>query len=258
MRATTRLTYGSSPHQWAEFRRPDVDGPVPLVVHFHGGFWRAEYALDHARPFCAGLRRAGYATLNVEYRRVGNDGGGWPGTLTDARGALDLVPRLVDEHRVDAGRVVLTGHSAGGHLALLAAGRTDVGLAGVVPIGALSDLRDAHARHLSDGGTAALDLVGGEPDEFPDRWDEASPIAGVPLPMPVVLVHGRHDDSVPIAQAEAYAAAATEAGGDARVVPVDADHFDVLDADGITFSHVLEVVGALVGGSPDGAGGTSR
>lgn len=247
MRATTRLAYGPSPHQWIEFRRPDRDDPAPAVIHFHGGFWHARYGLDHARPFCAGLRRAGWATANVEYRRVGQEGGGWPGTLTDARDAVDLVPRLVDEFHVDPQRVVLTGHSAGGHLALWAAGRTDVELAGVVPIGAVTDLHDAHARHLSDGGTATLDLMGGPPDEFPDRWLEASPIANVPLDVPVVLVHGHDDDSVPIAQAEAYVDAATAAGGDARLMAVDADHYDVLDGAGPTFDTVVEVLAGLVG-----------
>lgn len=224
-----------------------MDGRVPLVVHLHGGFWRAEYALDHARPFCAGMRRAGYATCNVEYRRVGNDGGGWPGTLDDARDALDLVPRLVDEQQVDPARVVLTGHSAGGHLALWAAAHTGVALAGVVPIGAVTDLHDAHARHLSDGGTATLDLMGGEPDEFPERWRSASPIDDVPLDVPVVLVHGRDDDSVPITQAEAYADAAVAAGGQARVEAVDAGHYDVLDAGSAFFDRVVAVVDELAG-----------
>ncbi len=246
MRAATRLAYGPSPHQWVEFRRPHDTGRVPLIVHLHGGFWRAQYALDHARPFCAGLRRAGFATCNVEYRRVGNDGGGWPGTFDDARAALALVPRLVTEHRLDPGRVVLTGHSAGGHLALWTAGHTDVPLAGVVPIGAITDLHDADARRLSDGGTAARELLGGSPDDLPERWREASPITAVPLDVPVVLVHGRHDDSVPIAQAEAYAEAAVAAGGDARVEAVDAGHYAVLDATTPSFDRVVEVVSGLV------------
>lgn len=244
----TVVTYGPDPNQWVEVRRPERDGPVPLVVHLHGGFWRSGYALDHARPFCAGLRRAGVATCNVEYRRVGQDGGGWPGTLTDARDALALVPRLVAEYDLAPDRVVVSGHSAGGHLALWAAGETDVPLAGVVPIGAVTDLAQAHRRRLSDGGTATSDLLGGTPDEVDDdRWTTASPIRRVPLDVPVVLVHGRHDRNVPLDQATDYAAAARAAGGDAEVVEVDADHFDVLDPASDMFATVVDVVARLVG-----------
>lgn len=249
---TVTLDYGPDPHQWVEFRRPQVDGPVPLVVHLHGGFWSADYALDHARPFCAGLRRLGVATANVEYRRVGNDGGGWPGTFQDARDALGVVERLVEEHGVDPDRVVLSGHSAGGHLALWAAARTTVPLAGVVPIAAVTDLRAAHRRRLSDRGTATSELLGCLPEDDPDRYSEASPVDDVPLPMPVVLVHGVHDRQVPLSHATDYAQAAVAAGGDARVDEVDADHFDVLDPTSTTFDRVADTIRRLVDG-PSGA-----
>lgn len=241
----TRRQYGPDPQQWVEFARPDVDGSVPLVVHLHGGFWRAEYALDHARPMCAGYRRHGLATLNVEYRRVGHEGGGWPGTFRDVRAALDLVPELVAAHDLD--RVVVSGHSAGGHLALWVAGVTSVPLAGVVAIGAVTDLVAADRARLSDGGTAARDLLGAAPDDAPDRWASASPIEQVPLDVPVRLVHGRDDTAVPIDQAHAYAAAARAAGGDADVVEVAADHFAVLDPSTPSFAAVVDAIRELVG-----------
>lgn len=237
-----RRQYGPGPHQWAEFARPDDDGRVPLVIHLHGGFWRAEYALDHARPMCAGFRRAGLATLNVEYRRVGHDGGGWPGTADDVRSALDLVPTLVADHDLDPDRVVVTGHSAGGHLALWVAGVTAVPLAGVVPISAVTDLVAADREHLSDGGTAMRDLLGASPEQAPDRWSAASPIEHVPLDVPVRLVHGRDDTAVPISQAHAYAAAARAAGADVRVVDVAADHFAVLDPSSGFFATVVDTI----------------
>ncbi len=242
----TRHVYGPDPHQWAEFRRPPAEGRLPLVVHLHGGFWRAEYALDHARPMCAGFRRADWATLNVEYRRVGQDGGGWPGTFDDVRAALDLVPGLVADHDLDGGRVVVSGHSAGGHLALWVAGVTPVDLAGVVPISALTDLVTGHRERLSDGGTATQDLLGATPEEEPERWAAASPIDQVPLAMPVRLVHGRHDRNVPVTQAHAYARAARAVGGDARVIEVEADHFAVLDTSSDFFDTVVGVIADLV------------
>lgn len=246
----TRLQYGSGPHQWGEFAAPHPapdDGPPPLVVNLHGGFWHAQYALDHARPFCAGLRQRGWATLNLEYRRVGNDTGGWPGTFDDVAAGLGLVTSLVDDGWVDGDRVVVAGHSAGGHLALWVAGGTAVRLAGVVAVAAVTDLRAAHETRLSDRGTAARDLMGSTPDEDPRAWHDASPIEQVPLPIPAVLVHGERDEHVPLAQSRDYVTAATAAGADANLEITGEDHFAVLSPASTTFTVVAGAVAGLAG-----------
>ena len=236
MALPVRHAYGSAPEQWGEFAAPSGDGVPALVVHVHGGFWHADHDLAHARPYCAGLRRVGLATLNLEYRRVRNPGGGWPGTFDDIEAGLGLVPTLAAAGTIDPDRVVVTGHSAGGHLALWVAGTTTVALRGVVAVAAVTDLVAADRERLSDRRTAARDLLGATPDEAPDRYRAVSPIAHVPLPVPAVLVHGARDASVPVSQSRAYVTADRDAGGVARLVEVAGDdHFAVLDPGSATF-----------------------
>lgn len=254
MGAATQYHYGPSRHQFGDFRPPsdgssgdESSGPPPLVVNLHGGFWHATYDLTHARPFCAGLRRAGWATLNLEYRRVGNDGGGWPGTFDDVAAGVDLVTSLVADGMVDPDRVALTGHSAGGHLALWAAATTSVDLAGVVAVAAITDLAAAHDAALSDRGTAASDLLGGTPQRWPDRCRDASPITHVPMPIPTVLVHGSDDAQVPLSQSRAFVDADGHAGGSARLrIVAGDDHFAVLDPRSATFAAVTDELATML------------
>ncbi len=175
-----------------------------VAVVLHGGFWRAAYDASLGRPLAMDLAARGWTAYNVEYRRVGK-GGGWPTTLQDVADALDLLSEL----DLDLTRVVTIGHSAGGHLAAWAAGRAtlpaaapgsspQVAVTGVVAQAGVLDLRTGAAHGV--GGTAIADLLGGGPDEVPDRYDWADPIAQVPLAVPVVCVHGRVDDSVPLSR----------------------------------------------------------
>jgi acetyl esterase/lipase len=220
-------TYGPHPDQYAELRRPAGD-PLGVAVVIHGGFWRAAYDASLGRELAGDLTERGWATYNVEYRRVGA-GGGWPTTLQDVADAIDALSEL----DLDLSRVVAIGHSAGGHLATWAAGRPRlppaapgssprVMLTGVVAQAGVLDLRTGAARGV--GGTAIPDLLGGRPEDVPERYDWADPIAAVPLAVPVLCVHSRSDDSVPFAQSEAYVAAARQAGGDAELVEFDGDH----------------------------------
>lgn len=189
------------------------------VILLHGGFWRAAYDRRHLRHLAASLARDGMRVALPEYRRVGDPGGGVPGTLDDVRAILRTVPAMLEAAPAD---VVLGGHSAGGHLAVLAALGADppgrvVSLAGVLDVAA------AHRDRLSHGAVAALL---GEPSPSPERIAAVDPMA---LPLPsceIVLVHGRRDDVVPVGYSERYA------GRDLRVRSVlldDADHFDVVD-----------------------------
>jgi acetyl esterase/lipase len=210
-----RRAYGPHPEQWVDVR--EVAEPRALVVVLHGGFWRARYGADLMEPHCADLAERGYEAWNVEYRRMDLDGG-WPGTFDDVETVLTLA----------AGRgapVVTVGHSAGGHLALWAAARCGASLA--VALAGVSDLNDAWERRLGRG--AAGEFLGGSPDEVPERYDAGSPAALLPLGIPQVLVHGVHDDVVPVEMSRAYAAAAREAGDEVDVVEVDEGHFECLD-----------------------------
>src|SRR5579872_6385906 len=152
-RADKRLSYGTDPNQFLDLRLPPPTGrnkgPHPLVINIHGGFWRAKYNLDHAGHLCAALTARGLATANLEYRRVGNDGGGWPGTFSDIRSAYHFLAQNAQEYNLDSRRIVVMGHSAGGQLALCLAAH-EPSITGVISLAGVVDLRRAYQLHLSN------------------------------------------------------------------------------------------------------------
>lgn len=218
-----RITYGDDPSQWVDLHTPSGTSRG-LVLVIHGGFWKAEYGAEYGAPLAEDLVRRGWTAANVEYRRVGN-GGGFPHTLDDVHAAIGAVAGRAD------GPVVTLGHSAGGHLATWAAarGRFDrwsggPALTHVVSQAGVLDLRSAVEQHL--GTDAALAFLG---DAGESAYDQADPMAQVPLDVPMWAVHARDDDTVPFAQAEDYVRAATAAGADATLVEVTGGHFGVID-----------------------------
>jgi len=243
--------YGPDPSQFGELTRP-AGASRGTVVVVHGGFWRARYDLDLGRPLAADLAARGWTAWNLEYRRVG-DGGGWPTTFDDVAAGIDHLAAL----DVDTAAVVAVGHSAGGHLATWAAGRRQlpdgvpgagprVHLAGVVAQAGVVDL--ATAARQGAGGGAVLDLLGGGPDDLPERYRLADPIQSVPIAAPVLAVHARGDANVPFAQSTAYVAAAVRAGGRAVLREVDGDHFTVIDPASAAWQVVVDALPALAVG----------
>lgn len=243
-----RHDYGPDPSQFAELTLPAGDGPFPVVVVVHGGFWRSAYDLSLGRPLAADLVARGYAAWNVEYRRVGN-GGGWPTTFEDVAAAIDRLAGL--DASLDLDRVLGLGHSAGGHLAVWAAARPGlppgapgadpaVRLTGVVSQAGVLDLRRAAAEKLGAGATQ--EFLGGSPADQPTRYDVASPVQRVPIGVRVVCVHGGSDTNVPLSQSESYVRAATAAGDRAELVEVEGDHFVVIDVGSPAWT---EIVGRL-------------
>jgi acetyl esterase/lipase len=223
---------------------PGASGPRPLVVVVHGGFWRAAYDRSHTGPQAAALAAEGYVVAVPEYRRVGQDGGGWPGTFDDTAAwsdrVVDLVTSELGRDAVDVGRVALVGHSAGGHLALWAASRhrlpassawrrpTPLPVRGVVSLAGVCDLALAAEMDLSDGATR--DLIGGLPSAYADRYALADPAALLPCGIPSVLVHGGDDPHVPIGLSRRYATEARAAGDRAKLVELPGTgHFEVID-----------------------------
>lgn len=181
----------------------------------HGGFWRARYTKALMRALAAAVVGQGWAAWNVEYRRVGpgGGGGGWPTTFDDVAAA---VRRLSSMGGIDAGRVATCGHSAGGQLALWVAGEPEVELCAAV---SLAGVLDMHAAARSRVGARAVQaLLGGAPDEVPERYLRASPLARLPLGVPQLVVHGTGDTVVPPDMSERYVAAAAVAGDDVRGV----------------------------------------
>ena len=231
--ADGRTRYGDDPSQYADLYRP-TGTPRGVVVVVHGGFWRAQYDATLGAPLAEALAGQGWAAWNLEYRRVG-DGGGVPATLDDVAAGIDA---LADTD-LDLTTVLALGHSAGGHLAVWAAGRPDavVPLTGVVSQAGVLDLRTAFDTGL--GGGAVRAFVGGEPDAAVD------PLQQVPLAVPVRCVHGRSDGNVPLSQSQAYVAAATGAGADATLTEVEGDHFTLIEPSGPVWDTQLQLLADL-------------
>jgi acetyl esterase/lipase len=261
--------YGELPDQLIDFYRPGrprEGRPAPLVVFFHGGSWRAAYDRAHVSPLAAFLaRRHGFAVASVEYRR-GREGGGplagrWPDTLDDAAAATDAVPALavaaLGEGAVDPRRVILAGHSAGGHLALWAAARhvlppdsrwhrpTPPPLRGVVALAPLADLTSARA--LGACNDAAVQFLGGpESGHFEARLPYADPAALVPTGIATTIVHGATDSDVPPQVAEVYADASAKAGQEIQLTLLDGvGHFPLIDPSADAAAVVAEEIAQL-------------
>jgi acetyl esterase/lipase len=233
--AEIREAYGAGPQQFGELRIPDgARSKRPVIVFIHGGCWQAEYDLKHAQPAAAALASEGYVVWLPEYRRLGDAGGGWPGTFDDVGTAIDHLRALAKKYpQVDTTRVILAGHSAGGQLALWGAGRSATNASalevqGVVGLAAISDMATYGATR---GGCNAsvTPLLGGTAAQVPERYRAVSPIEHLPLGVPVRLVHGSGDAIVPPGMSETYAARAKAAGDRADVTLITgAGHFDVI------------------------------
>jgi acetyl esterase/lipase len=226
--ADARVAYGDDEFQFADLRLPSGRGPHPVAIVIHGGYWRAQYDLSHISHVCAALTKEGFATWSLEYRRLGNPGGGWPGTFDDVRHGAAYLNQIAAARGLDVHRVVALGHSAGGQLVLWLAKQRVIELRGVVPLAPVADLRRAWELKLS--GAVVADLLGGSPDRVPDRYRAASPAELVPLGVSQRLIHGTEDDIVPISISRSYVAAATAKKDDAKLIEIPgAGHFELID-----------------------------
>jgi acetyl esterase/lipase len=243
--ADHRLPYGTDPNQFGDLRIPTAGGPFPVVMNIHGGFWRAKYGLEHAGHLCAALTKKGIATWNLEYRRVGNAGGGWPGSFEDVANGFRFFPQIAKQYKLDVARVLVLGHSAGGQLALCLAAHEPalmraVSLAGVV------DLQRAFELHLSND--AVLEFLGGKPADVAEHYQEADPMQMSIRKARQILICGTKDDVVPPSFSEKYAKAKHAKGEDVKLIEIaDADHFDVIDPRSDAWKRVEGAVSELLG-----------
>lgn len=250
-------SYGAHPSQYVELHLPDGPGPHQAVVLIHGGFWRLPWDRTLMRLLAADLVGRGFAAVNVEYRRLGEEGGGWPGTCEDVAAALrglHTIPEL------DRAGVTLVGHSAGGHLALWAARRIgleaplDVRL--IISQAGVADLRAAVRDRLDeeDGKPPAATELLGLSSAHEDGcaadalYRAASPIEMPPLGPDVrqLVLHGDADDRVPRQQSLDYAQAAQSAGGDVRFASFTGmGHFELIDPAHESWQLTLAEIAAL-------------
>lgn len=225
--ADARIAYGPDPNQFGDLRLPKTPGRHPVVVNIHGGFWRARYDLEHAGHLCAALAKVGFATWNLEYRRVGNPGGGWPGSFEDLTHGFQFLGQIAAKYGLDLKRAVVMGHSAGGQLALVLAAHQP-SLRGAVSLAGAVDMRRVHELKLSNDAVA--EFLGGPPELVPEHYREADPI-GLPMPkMPQRLVHGINDDIIPIDISRRYRDAKRNLGEPVQLIEVaNAGHFELID-----------------------------
>jgi acetyl esterase/lipase len=238
-KADKRLAYGGDENQFADLRLPKAKGPHPLAISIHGGYWRAKYDLGYMGHLCAALTAKGIATANLEYRRVGNSGGGWPGTFVDVRAGYQFLSQNARKYELDAHRVVAIGHSAGGQLGLCLAAH-ETGVKAVISLAGVVDLQRAYALHLSND--AVVEFLGGTPSEVADHYREADPMK-LGIGARQWLVHGAEDDTVPPAFSQDYVTAKRQRKEDARLLAIEgAGHFDVVDPRSAAWKEVEKVV----------------
>ena len=223
-KADLRIAYGDDPNQFIDLRLPKEKGLHPVAICIHGGYWRKKYDLEYFGHLCAALTSKGLATANLEYRRVGNAGGGWPGTFADVRAACQYLTQNAGKYAFDLKHVLAIGHSAGGQLALCLAAhepeiRAAISLAGVL------DLQRAYDLHLSND--AVVEFLGGTPSEVPDHYREADPMK-LDVRAQQFLVHGLKDDIVPAEFSADYARAKVKKRATLMEIP-GAGHFEIVD-----------------------------
>jgi acetyl esterase/lipase len=241
--AAERIAYGPAPSQFGELWLPAANGPAPVVILVHGGCWQAAYGLDLMNPLAQDLSGQGVAVWNIEYRRLGEPGGGYPGTFLDVGEAVDALRRLIQRPRLDLARLVAIGHSAGGHLALWAAARhrlpqdsplfmrEPLPFGGIVTLAGIDDLAAYRANGPACGGAATIDGLTGARARAPaDPLIDTSPAALLPIGIRQIIVSGTEDGIVPARFGRGYAALATAAGDPAEVIEAPgADHFALID-----------------------------
>lgn len=253
------IPYGQDTNQIGELRLPAGAGPHPIVVLVHGGCWMPQ-AARYLAAIGDTLRSDGIATWNIEYRRLGQPGGGWPGTYLDVGHAIDHLRGLAAPYKLDLNRVVVLGHSAGGHLAMWVGTRQRIAarsplfiskplrIRGVINMAGPVDMT-ANIAHYEQmcRGPVVTDMMGGTPSAVPERYRNASANTMLPLGVPQILIWGDHEDFVPQPLAEQYVSAATRVGDRARLILVPAaGHFETASPFTSAWPIVREAIRSLL------------
>ena len=239
--ADKRIAYGGDPNQFGDLRLPQGKGPFPVIVNIHGGFWRAAYDLTHAGHLCTALTAKGFATWNLEYRRVGDRGGGWPGSLEDIALAYRFIRQNGGLYSLNVETCLIMGHSAGGQLALCLAAHEPT-IRSVVGLAAISNVRDAWQRHLSND--AVVEFLGGRPNEVPEHYKESDPLELSIDKATQWLIHGLADDIVPPEYSKQYVK--HKHGEKVHLLEIaNADHFALIDPGSAAWPKIEATIASL-------------
>lgn len=253
---TATIAYGSAPSQFAELFRPAGEGPFPVVVLVHGGCWTVEYGgIKQMHNVAGALAARGIAVWNVEYRRVDEDGGGYPGTYLDINAALDKLGAHAARYQLDTARIVAVGHSAGGQLVQWIAGRANIPAASplfqpkplavrnIISLGGLADLRHEKDLIKTSCGRDMVQLTGLPSAARPDVYADTSAAELMPNGSRTMLITGELDTISPPRAAYAYAARARAAGDSADVLILpNASHYDEIAASSPAWKLVLPMI----------------
>lgn len=251
-----RIRYGDHPLQFGDLRVPDADGPHPVAIFIHGGQWKAEFDISHSDKLTDALTRFGIATWSLEYRRVGNEGGGWPGTFLDIGAGADHLRAITNAHNLDLDRVISMGHSAGGQLAIWLASRAAIppesdismenplALRGVLGLAPAADLQGLYESDFC--GEIIEALMGGSPDAVPDHYRWGNPAENSLGDLPQVLIIGKHDTIWAPSGIRYYEVAKARGDTVELIEATESGHFEMIDPDSSTWPLVLESARALL------------
>ncbi|MEE9327713.1 MAG: alpha/beta hydrolase [Cocleimonas sp.] len=242
-----RLEYGKHPEQFGNLYLPKHGDPYPTIILLHGGCWRAKFGLSQLGSLCKALTNLGFAVWNMEYRRLGN-GGGWPTTFEDVSQGTDFLATIADKYNLDLSNVTAMGHSAGGHLALWLAGRhhlpsnsklsinSPINISNVISLAGIPDLVEGVKQNICLG--ACQELVGGLPEEVPERYRQASPGNLLPLNISQWHLVGEQDPIVPVSYIQTYIEKAQYLDKVHFEIIPDIGHFEMVMPDTASWKYI--------------------
>lgn len=253
------ISYGPDSLQFGELRLPPArNNPYPVVVIIHGGCWLAAYDLHLMDAMATALTEQGFATWNLEYRRVGDPAGAWPNTFLDVARGVNYLRDIAAEYALDLDHVVVTGHSAGGHLALWLGAQDQLPadselmmedplpLSGVVSLAGIVDPATYLVREGRSCGTSVDELIGGLPEEMPERYRQASPLQMGPLGIRQILINGVEDPIVPLTHVQPYVEKSRTEGDKVKLVKVkNAGHFEMIAPGSIAWRKIERAIRKL-------------
>ena len=259
---TQTITYGPAPQQFAELWLPEGKGPHPTLVMIHGGCWLAELPGTELMAYISeDLRQRGYAVWSIEYRRIGHEGGAYPGTFLDTAAAIDKLRDIAPKYKLDLKKLVTIGHSAGGHLATWAAARprlpkqsplatpNPLPITGVVSLAGINDLAAYREKGPSAcGGPPTIDaLVNATSRDSASPYADTSPAALLPIGVKQAVISGALDKIVPPQFGKDFAAEATKKGDSAKEITIEnAGHFELIDPTSDAWKTIRAEIDALM------------